>query len=305
MLSNIGPASYKIFCSGMGLLCHTLSCFRGGLQIKYKQVQNLRQRYRYSIILLKQFVKTDFKLRYQGSVLGYLWSLLRPIFMFAILYTVFGVFLKAKGNIPHYPVYLLLGIVLWNYFAEVTSGSVAAIVGRDDLIRKINFPKYVIIFAGSFSAFINLVLNFVVIAILMIITGVSVSWQAIIIVPLIAELFIFSIAMAFFLSALYVKFRDVSYIWEVLMQAGFYATPILYPMSFVPHKVAKIMLLSPLAQIIQDARHVLVTPATQTIADFWGGDKWIWAIPIGITLIIGYMSSSYFRSRSRYFAEEV
>ena len=268
-------------------------------------MQKLRQRYRYSIILLKQLVKTDFKLRYQGSVLGYVWSLLRPLFLFAILYVVFGVFLKAKGNIPHYPVYLLLGIVLWNYFVEVTSGSVGAIVGRGDLLRKINFPKYVIILAGSFSAFINLILNFIVIAILMAITNVSVSWQALLLIPLIAELFIFSIALAFFLSALYVKFRDVSYIWEVIMQAAFYATPILYPLTYVPHRYAKLMLLNPMAQIIQDGRHVLVTPASQTIGDFWGGDKWIWAFPIGFSLIIAGLASMYFRGRSKYFAEEV
>src|SRR6185437_9679410 len=110
-------------------------------------MKNFLRRYHYSVILLRELVRTDFKLRYQGSVLGYMWSLLRPLFMFATLYIVFGVFLKAKGNIPHYPVYLLLGIVLWNYFGEVTSGSVGAIVGKGDLLRKINFPKYVIILA--------------------------------------------------------------------------------------------------------------------------------------------------------------
>src|SRR5258708_35249969 len=104
-------------------------------------MHKLQQRYRYAVILLKQLVKTDFKLRYQGSVLGYAWSLLRPLFLFVILYIVFGVFLKAKGNIPHYPVYLLLGIVLWNYFAEVTAGSVGSIVGKGELLRKLNFPK--------------------------------------------------------------------------------------------------------------------------------------------------------------------
>lgn len=268
-------------------------------------MHKLKQRYRYSVILLKQLVKTDFKLRYQGSALGYVWSLLRPLLMFAILYVVFGVFLKAKGHIPHYPVYLLLGIVLWNYFAEVTSGSVGAIVGRGDLLRKINFPKYVIILAGSFSAFINLLLNFVVIAILMVITKVGVSWHALLLIPIIAELFIFSIALAFFLSALYVKFRDVTYIWEVIMQAAFYATPILYPMNFVPPKVAKIMLLNPMAQMIQDARHVLVTPVSQTIADFWGGDKLLWLLPLGISVVIVVLASTYFRKRSKYFAEEV
>jgi ABC-2 type transport system permease protein len=270
-------------------------------------VHKLTQRYRYSIILLKQLVKTDFKLRYQGSVLGYAWSLLRPLFLFVILYIVFGVFLKAKGNppIPHYPVYLLLGIVLWNYFAEVTAGSVGSIVGKGELLRKINFPKYVIILSGSFSAFINLLINFVVIGIFMLFGHVGLTWHALIIVPLVAELFIFSIALAFFLSALYVRFRDVSYIWEVVLQGAFYATPILYPLSLIPHRAAKFLILSPIAQIIQDARHVLVTTDTQTIYQVYGGDRWIWAIPLGASLVMVVLAATYFRSRSKYFAEEV
>lgn len=268
-------------------------------------MHKFQQRYRYSFILLRQLVKTDFKLRYQGSVLGYTWSLLRPLFLFVILYIVFGVFLKAKGNIPHYPVYLLLGIVLWNYFAEVTSGAVGSIVGKGDLLRKLNFPKYVIILAGSFSAFINLLINFAVIGVFMIFGHVTLGWQAIIILPLIAELFVLSIGLAFFLSALYVRFRDVSYIWEVIMQGAFYATPILYPLSLVPNEAAKILLLNPLAQIIQDARHVLVTNKAQTIYQLYDGDKWIWAIPLGASLIAVVLSMAYFRSRSKYFAEEV
>ena len=268
-------------------------------------MNGIKQRYHYSLVLLRELVKTDFKLRYQGSVLGYVWSLLRPLLLFAILYVVFGVFLKAKGNIPHYPVYLLLGIVLWNYFAEVTSGGVGAIVGKGDLLRKINFPKYVIILAGSFSAFINLVLNFVVIAILMVATHVDVSWRALLILPLIAELFIFAIALAFFLSALFVKFRDVSYIWEVVMQAAFYATPILYPLSLIPHKAAEVLMLNPMAQIIQDARYALVTPRTQTMYGVYGHRVWVWTIPIMATLIVALLSASYFRRQSKHFAEGV
>jgi len=258
--------------------------------------------------LLKELVKTDFKLRYQGSVLGYVWSLLRPLFLFAILYVIFGVFLKAKANIPHYPAYLLLGILLWNFFVEITSGSVAAIVGKGELIRKINFPKYVIILAVSLSAIINLLLNFIVFAIVMAVTHVSVSWHTLLVIPLIVELFILSLGMAFFLSALFVRFRDVTYIWEVIVQAGFYATPILYPISYVAsfsQDVAKYMLLNPLAQIIQDARYVMVSPVTQTISDFWGGDKWIWVIPVGLSIAILVMGGAYFRNQSRFFAEDV
>lgn len=268
-------------------------------------MQKLTQRYRYSTILLKQLVKSDFKLRYQGSALGYIWSLLRPLLLFATLYVVFARFLKFGADIPHYPQYLLLGILLWNYFIEVTSGSVGAIVGKGDLIRKINFPKYVIILAGSFSAFINLLLNFVVLAIFMAVGHIGLTWHALLIIPLIAELFIFSLAVAFFLSALYVRFRDITYIWEVVMQAAFYGTPILYKLSIVPHEVAKFLILSPMAQIIQDARHALITTKTETIYTVYGGDKLIWAIPLGLSLMICVLAATYFRRRSKYFAEEV
>lgn len=268
--------------------------------------RHIRQRYGYSVVLLKQLVKTDFKLRYQGSALGYVWSLLRPLLLFVTLYLVFAKFLKVGSAVPHYPVYLLFGIVLWNFFGEVTTGSVGAVVGKSDLIRKINFPKYNIILAVSFSAVINLLLNFVVIAIFMIVGHVGISWHAVLLLPLLAELFVVALAMAFLLSALFVKFRDVSYIWEVLMQAGFYATPILYPLSRIPyHRVRELMLLNPLAQIIQDARYVLVTPTTTTINQEFGGDKWIWLIPISLVLLLFALGALYFRSRSKYFAEEV
>jgi ABC-2 type transport system permease protein len=268
-------------------------------------VHNLNSRYQYSIILLKQLVKTDFKLRYQGSALGYVWSLLRPLLIFLILYLVFVRLLKVGTGIPHYPVYLLTGIVLWNYFAEVTGGGVGAIVGRGDLLRKLNFPKYVIILAGSFSAFINLLINFVVIAIFMAAEHVSLTAHALIMIPLIIELFVVSIAAAFFLSALFVRYRDVSYIWEVIMQAAFYGTPILYPLTRIPHKYTMFLILNPMAQIIQDSRHVLVTPASQTIYQVYNGNAWFWAIPIGITVVVAILSMTYFRNRSKYFAEEI
>jgi ABC-2 type transport system permease protein len=269
-------------------------------------VEKLFQRYRYSIIILKQLVKTDFKLRYQGSALGYVWSLLRPLLLFATLYFVFTKFLHVGKGIKDYAQYLLLGILLWNYFTEVTSGSVGAIVGKGDLLRKINFPKYVIILAGSFSAFINLLLNFVVFAIFMFFGHVGLTWHAVLILPLIAELFVLSIGVAFFLSALFVRFRDVTYIWEVILQVAFYATPILYKLSIVPHRYARILILSPMAQIIQDARYVLVNPAhAATISQVYGGDKWMWAFPLGSTALIVVLAGAYFRSRSKYFAEEI
>lgn len=268
-------------------------------------MKNFWRRYRYSVILLRELVRTDFKLRYQGSALGYVWSLLRPLFLFVILYFVFTRFLKVGGTIPHYPVYLLLGIVLWNYFVEVTTGSVSAIVGKGDLLRKINFPKYVIIFAGSFAALINLGLNFIVITIFILLSHFVPSWSALLLLPLILELFITSIALAFFLSALYVKFRDVSYIWDVIVQAGFYATPILYTLTLVPLRYAKIIILNPLAQIIQDARWALITDKTLTIYQLYGGNKLVWLVPISASIILAILAGAYFRTQSKYFAEDV
>lgn len=268
-------------------------------------MQRFIQRYRYSVILLRELVRTDFKIRYQDSALGYIWSLLRPLLLFLILYFVFTKFLKVGKDVPHYAVYLLLGIVLWNFFAELTTGSVNAIVGKSDLIRKINFPKYNIVIAASLSALINLLLNFIVIAIFMVFSKVAPTLDAVILIPLVIELYILSLGVAFLLSTLFVKFRDVSYVWDVVIQGAFYATPILYPLSRIPyHRLQELLIVNPIAQIIQDSRYVLVTKDTATISQVFGGDKWIWGIPIALTIIILIIGSWYFRKRSRFFAEE-
>lgn len=268
-------------------------------------IQTIQARYRYSLILLRELVITDFKLRYQSSVLGYLWSLLRPLAIFAVLYFVFVHFLKVGEGVPHFAIYLLLGIVLWNFFVEITSGSVSSIVGRGDLIRKINFPKYVIVLSTSFSALINLGLNFIVIAVFMLIFGASPSWSAVIVMPLLlVELYVFGIASAFFLSAANVRYRDVGYIWEVFMQAAFYATPILYPLTLLSLAAQKLVILNPMAQLIQDARQVLVTPETVTIGDVYG-NQWMRLMPICIVIVTLVFSAWYFKKHSKNFAEDV
>lgn len=262
------------------------------------------QKYRYSLILLRQLVITDFKLRYQGSWLGYLWSLLRPLALFVILYFVFVRLIGLGGDIPHFQVYLLLGIVLWNYFLEVTNGSVGSIVGRGDIIRKINFPKYVIILAGSLSALINLAINFLVVVAFAVFAGVELRIDILWLPLIILELFVFAIGVAFFLSAIFVKFRDVNYIWEVLMQGAFYATPILYPLTIVSEGIAKLLMLNPLAQIIQDARYVMITDKSPTIGTLYD-NEWMRLVPIAMVIVIALLSAWYFKKRSRYFAEEV
>lgn len=259
---------------------------------------------RYSLVLLKQLVITDFKLRYQGSVLGYVWSLLRPLALFAILYVVFAKFLRIGAEIENYPAYLLLGIVLWSFFTEITNGSVSAIVSRGDLIRKINFPKYIIVISKAVSALINFSINFVIIISLMLITGVGFRIEAFIIPLVLMELFVMSLSVGFLLSALFVRYRDVTYIWEVVLQAAFYATPILYPLGLVPEKAAKLLMLNPVAQVVQDVRYLLITKDTVTIDQLYGSHV-VRVVPLALTVIVLALSVVYFKKRSIYFAEEV
>lgn len=257
-------------------------------------------------ILLRELVVTDFKLRYQGSALGYAWSILKPLFLFAILYVVFDQFLGLGRSIEHFPVYLLLGIVLWTFFAEATIMGLQSITSRGDLIRKVNFPKYIIVISGTVSSLINLAFNLAVVGLFMVIGGVELSWAALMAIPLIIELYVLALGIAFFLAALNVKFRDIGYLWEIFMQAAFYATPIIYPFQMVIERselAAKLLLLSPTAQIIQDIRYVLVTPTTVTMWQMVSG--WKVMIPFVIVTLVVVAAAWYFKRQSASFAEAV
>ena len=258
-------------------------------------------------ILLRELVITDFKLRYQGSVLGYLWSLLKPLMLFAILYVVFVKFLRFGSDTEHFPVYLLLGLVLWGFFTEATLQGMHSIIGRGDMIRKINFPKYIIVLSTTISALINLMINLGVVMIFVVISGVEIK-SSILLLPLnILELSILSLAIAFLLSAIMVRYKDIGHIWEVIMQGAFYAIPIIYPLSLVvsySETAAKIMLLNPLAKIIQDARYNLITHQTVTTNNLIDNPL-INSIPYIVLIILIIIATIYFRNNSKYFAENI
>lgn len=260
-------------------------------------------------ILLGELVKTDFKLRYQGSVLGYLWAILRPLLMFAILYVVFAQLLRFGDDIPHYPVYLLTGTVLWNFFTECTNQGIQSIVLRGDLLRKISFPKYIIVVAATATALINLAINLCVIIIFALFNGVMPTWSWLLVPLLILELYAFSLGIAFLLGAINVKYRDVTSIWEVLVQALFYAVPIIYPLSIVMSSgsfgqfAAQLILLNPIAQVIQDVRHSLITDQTITTWNLVEG--WWKILPICIVIVVLILAALFFRKKSKRFAEEV
>lgn len=257
-------------------------------------------------ILLRELVVTDFKLRYQGSALGYLWSVLKPLLLFAILYIVFDKFLRFGRGVDHYPVYLLTGVVLWSFFTEATTQGLNSIVKRGGLIRKLNFPKFIIVISGTVSSLINLGINLVVVGVFIILNGIALSASALLVIPLIIELYIIALGLAFFLAALNVKYRDVGYLWEIFLQAAFYATPIIYPLQMVVNampQAATIIMLNPVAQVIQDVREVLVTEKTITL---WQIVGWPLALmPFVLIAIVSLLGTYYFKKNSKYFAEDI
>ena len=258
-------------------------------------------------ILLKELTKTDFKLRYQGSVLGYLWALLRPLMMFAILYVVFAKLLRIGGDIPHYSVYLLCGTTMWSFFSECTSQGIQAIVNRGDLLRKISFPKYIVVVSATWTAVINMLINLGVNIIFALINGVEPSWSWFLAIPAILQLYLLSLGIAFLLGSINVKYRDITSIWDVLMQALFYAVPIIYPIAMVAETssiAAKVILLNPISQTIQDIRFGLITNQTITTWNYINNTA-LTFIPIIATLAILVIGALVFRRKSKFFAEEV
>lgn len=255
--------------------------------------------------LLRELVVTDFKLRYQGSVLGYAWSLLRPLMLFLILYIVFVKFLRLGDGVPHFPIYLLLGIVLWSFFSEMTSQSLSSIVARGDLIRKIRIPRWIVVLSSSVSALINLVLNLIVVGIFMIINGVDVLQTAVFFPVILAEIYLFSLGTSLFLAAAFVKYRDIGHIWEIIIQGLFYLTPILYPMTLITNELfQKILLINPMAQAIQDARNVLVTKETLTVAEAFSTPM-ARLLPIALVFLVLLIGVLYFKREAKDFAENI
>ncbi len=271
----------------------------------------LIRKYRYSWILLRELVKTDFKLRYQGSMLGMAWSVLKPLMLFAVMYVVFVRFLRFGAGIPHFAVSLLLAQTLWAFFQEATSQGMQAIVGRGDLLRKLKFPKYIVVVSSTVSALINLVISLFVVLIFMIVNGVEFRPTILLFPLVVVELYIFALGIAFLLSTMFVRFRDIGHIWDVIMQAWFYATPIIYPLTQLINvgwlSIAKLVLmLNPIAQIIQDARYLVVTTQTETIWGLVGQQCWLLKlIPLLIIVIVLLVGVTVFRRRSPYFAEEL
>jgi ABC-2 type transport system permease protein len=215
---------------------------------------------RRSLELLYLIATTEFKRTYFGTVLGYLWSLCRPLMLFAVLLVVFTHVVRLGPTVPHYAVLLLLNIVLFGFFQEATSTAVGSVVSQEAIVRKTQFPRLVIPLAVVLTSSFNLGLNLVVAFAFILGYGVAPTWTWLLMPVLLAALFVFTTAVAMILSSLYPRFRDVGIIWAVLATALFYATPVLYPLQKLHGTIATLLALNPLAPIFELVRRWVISP---------------------------------------------
>jgi ABC-2 type transport system permease protein len=255
--------------------------------------------------LTRTLAVTEFKLRFFGSALGYLWQLVRPLLLFGVIYVVFTVGLKLKSDARFYPVAVLSGIVLFLFVSESTGAAVTGLVDRENLVRKVQFPRLVVPFSIVLTALFNLALNLVAVTVFLLAAGgaVRLSWLEL---PLLVALLVLAATgVSMLISALYVRYRDVKPIWEVVLQLLFYGTPIFYTLDRISDTtVRRLLLCNPLAEVLQQFRHAVIDPSYPN-AYAAAGTWWPLAVASGIVVVVVVGGYRYFDREAPRIAEDL
>jgi ABC-2 type transport system permease protein len=224
---------------------------------------------------------TEYRLTYFGSALGYLWSLMRPLMLFGVLYVVFSEIVKFGGNIPNYPVLLLFNIVLFNFFSDSTQRAVTAVVDSEAIVRKMHFPRMVIPLSTVLTGALNLLLSLFAVFVFLVAYGVHPQWTWLLLPVLLVLLIAITAAVSMVVSSLYVRFRDVAPIWFVVSTILFYGSPVLYAIDSVPGDYQRYLLFNPIAMLLEQGRHWVVDPSARGAVEAIGG--WGWTlVPVAI-----------------------
>jgi len=262
---------------------------------------------RTNLNLTRELSITAFKLKYTGSALGYVWSLLNPLLLFSMMYVVFDKLLGAGAGTTRFPMQLLVGIVLWTFFVDAVGGAMGSIVGASELIRKAYFPRIILVFASTITAFMTFLIN---IALLVVVGAISLAighplldlrWASLAIVLVVAEMYLFILGVGLLLASLNVAYRDMGHLWTIGSQALFFGSAVMYPITLKP-KYAKLLALNPIAQMVNDARHLLVigsVPSTYTLV---GGLPRL-LVPVLIAPALAVIGYVVFKRRAPMFAE--
>jgi ABC-2 type transport system permease protein len=243
--------------------------------------------------LLIELIKTDFKMKYQGSTLGFIWVLLKPFLIFIILYSVFN-FAFGKQD-PQYGLNLLLGILIFSFFSESTARGISVLLDNANIILKINFPREIVVFARILSSLTNLGIALLIFFMFWLFNVHHFAWVHLLFLPYILLLTLFLLGFGWFASIIQIRFRDLQSIWEVLLNLLFYGTPIFWPITILPAQYHKLLFLKPLAIIIQNSRTILIKNSLPDL------NQTIYLTVLSVSIFIaGYI---FFRKRVNKIAE--
>jgi ABC-2 type transport system permease protein len=262
---------------------------------------------RYYLRVLRVVGVIEFKAKYAGAALGYVWSMVKPLAYFGVLWLVFAHLLRTANQTSDFPIFLLIGILLFTFFNEMVGVMLPSIVEGGSILRRLSFPPILVPLSASVGIFITFLVNVSVIILFVGIQRVSPRIEWLLVIPLLVELYLFCIGIGLLVSALYVRFRDVGQIWELTSQLLFFASAIFYPIGILPAWAQKVAFLNPFVQIMQDMRHAVLGssgPNDLTAADVYanvGGRT----IPIAIVVFISIAGLLFFKRDGRYFAERV
>jgi ABC-2 type transport system permease protein len=213
---------------------------------------------------------TEWRMRFYGSFFGYLWSLARPFALFGVIYVVFAEFAQLGDDVPHYAVYILFALVLFQFFAEITGMSVQSLVARENLLRKVRFPHLAVPLSIALTALFNLGMTLIAVFVFAIAAGVEPRWTWLELPLLVGVLLVFALGVGMLLSVLFVRYRDIQPIWDVISQALFYASPVLYVVTMIPQEYQRAYLANPIASVLTEMRAALIDPGARHVWDAIG-----------------------------------
>lgn len=262
----------------------------------------------YYLRVLRVVGTTDFKAKYTDAALGYLWSLVKPLAYFGLLWLVFAHLLRTANQTSEFTVFLLIGLLLFLFFIDSVSAMLTSIVKDGELLRRMAFPPILVPLSSSVAIGITFCVNLAAVVVFIAIAKVSPRIEWLLVLPLLLELYLFIVGLGLLLSALYVRFRDVGQVWELAASLLFFASAIFYPIGILPLWAQRVAFLNPFVQVMQDIRHVVLggtsgpydVSASGVFAGFGGR-----LVPITIVAVLFLGAFAFFRREGRYFAERI
>jgi ABC-type polysaccharide/polyol phosphate export permease len=237
------------------------------------------RRYRHLVL---QFALKDFKIRYTNAALGYAWCVLQPLVFFVVYYLVFSVYIRF--DIPQYRGYLLSGLILWSFFAEGSGNGITALLSRGGIISKVPMPRHVVVAAAVLNSLLVFAINLAVLGILLVATGTHFGWPLVLLPLLVADFVLLTLGVSLLLAPLHVRYHDIGYVWGLILQVGFWLTPIIYAETVIPERWRWLMSYNIIARLIRHCREVLVYgiwPGWESVATVTVAAALLFALGLG------------------------